>query len=153
MNIVNSALRLVKTKFCVPNEALNRQPENVVNFHTTPAKEYQNAQKRWILTSITIKIIPYKNTGRLNAFRYFQSVKKAADRQNTNLSINSQCKKECHCEVPQGLWQSVLLIAKTLATQGVLTYCTNRTLPYLCTPTGSICLSRRLLCPLAVCQK
>ena len=46
----------------------------------------------------------------------------------------------------------IFRIQQRLALQGVLTYCTNRTLPYLCTPTGSICLSRRLLCPLSVCQ-
>ena len=38
---------------------------------------------------------------------------------------------------------------KHLAAQGILTYCTNRTLPYLCTPTGSIGLSLVLLCPLS----
>ena len=29
----------------------------------------------------------------------------------------------------------------SLAAQGILTYCTTRTLPYLCTPTGPSCLS------------
>ena len=52
----------------------------------------------------------------------------------------------CHCHGQLCCpWQSHAS-RKGLLTQGILTYCTTRALPYQCTPTGASCLSRQPVC-------